>query len=345
MKKNFRGAVCALSVLAVLGGVLPYASCKETEKEDLKVYMPDGAPALALAGMMAADTEDDGVSYHILRTESDPTLLPSKLTNNDEAKNADLCVLPVNAASKLVGNGEKYQMLGAVTHGNLYLLAKEGVTLDNLSSLIGKTIGVLKINDVPGLTLKATLNKKNIPWQEVGNDGEKAEDKVNLLAIAGADAVGATDADGNLLADYYMVAEPAATAQSKAKKYAIVGDIQALYGGENGYPQAVLVAKKSVVESRGEWTEEFVEKVETSIEWLWTASGEQIVTAVNAHMDDKNTVTSLKAPLLTSEVLGRCGIRFTYAKECKNEVNAFLTDLITVNSKAAAIPQDGFFWE
>ena len=32
------------------------------------------------------------------------------------SKNADLCVLPVNDASKLLGDGAKYKMLGAVTH-------------------------------------------------------------------------------------------------------------------------------------------------------------------------------------------------------------------------------------
>ena len=321
------------------------AACTKEKSTGYTIYMPDGAPAIALAGMMAADTEDDGVCYRVLRTEGDPTLLPSKLTNTDETKNADLCVLPVNAASKLVGNGERYQMLGTVTHGNLYLLAKEGeYTADNLSDLVGKTVGVLKINDVPGLTFKAVLNKHGLAWREIGNDGEIVADKVNLLAITGADAVGATGADGQPTADCYMVAEPAATAQAKAKNYALVGNVQTLYGGENGYPQAVLVAKKSIVEEEKDWVTEFIGKIETSIEWLDSASGAEIVAAVNSHMDDVNTVTSLKAPLLSSAVLERCSIRFSHAAECANEVNTFLTDLIAVNDKAAAMPKDEFYW-
>lgn len=307
--------------------------CKENQGE-ITVYMPDGAPALALAGLMAEDTEEDGVTYNVVPA----TMIASKVTNEDNTKNADLCVMPVTAASKLLGTGEKYLMLGAVTHGNLYLIAKEGeYNAQNLSSLIGKTVGVLQINEVPGLTFKAVLNAYQIPWQEVKNDGGRVEDKVNLLAITGADAVGVTDAD------CFMIAEPAATAQSK-KGYSIVGDLQTLYDVEEGYPQAVLVAKKELVEKNEKWTKEFTAKVEGAATWLQTASGEEIVAAVSAHMEDKQTATSLKAPLLSSAVIARCGIRFTYASACKNEVNAFLTAMLAVNSKAAAMPLDAFYW-
>jgi ABC-type nitrate/sulfonate/bicarbonate transport system substrate-binding protein len=127
--------------------------------------MPDGAPALALAKLMHEDAEDDGVTYKVV----DTSLISSVVTNADEAKNADMCVLPVTAASKLLGKGDRYKMVGVVTHGNLFLISKDGeaLTAENLSNLQGKTVGVLKINEVPGLTLKAILNKYDIPFEEV----------------------------------------------------------------------------------------------------------------------------------------------------------------------------------
>jgi NitT/TauT family transport system substrate-binding protein len=266
------------------------------------------------------------------------TAIASKVTYKEEEKNADLCVMPVTAASKLLGNGENYTMLGAVTHGNLYLIAKEGEEVSaDCSSLMGKKVGVLQINEVPGLTFKATLNKYGIPWQELTNEGIMAVDKVNLVAISGPEAVGTIDAD------FYMIAEPAASAQAK-KGYTIVGNLQTLYGGENGYPQAVLVAKKSLVEEKAQWVKEFVSKVEGSAEWLSAASGEDIVAAVSAHMEDKTSSTSLKAPLLSTAVLERCGIYFTYAAACSVEVEEFLEGLLSVNDKAAAIPQSAFYW-
>ena len=141
-----------------------------------------------------------------------------------------------------------------------------------------------------------------------------------------------------------MIAEPAATAQAK-KGYQIVGDLQSLYGGENGYPQAVLLAKKTLVEEKTEWVKDFVEKVEVGATWLKGVSGEEIVAAVSAHMEDQDTATSLKAPLLSSAVLDRCGVSFTYAATCSMEVEGFLGEMLAVNSGAAAIPSKAFYWE
>ena len=76
---------------------------------------------------------------------------------------------------------------------------------------------------------------------------EKATDKVNLIAF---DPTNVTPAGG---CDYYLCPEPAASTKIKGtasaqKHFRMAGDLQALYGGEEGYPQAVLVAKKSILE-------------------------------------------------------------------------------------------------
>ena len=335
MRKEMKKVLALVFAAAVC--VSAFGGCKKgVDEEEISVYMPDGAPALALAGMMAQDTKEDGVTYRVV----DASTISSKVTYKDMDKNADFCVMPVTAASKLLGGGDSYKMLGAVTHGNLYLIGKDGTyTAENLSDLIGKTVGVLQINQVPGLTFKTVLNKYQIPWQEIQNDGGRVEDKVNLLAITGADAIG-TELTKN--ADCFLVAEPAATAQAQ-KGYSIVGDLQALYGG--GYTQAVLVAKKEFVEEKAEWTKEFVANVELSTEWLKTASGAEIVETVSAHMEDKNAATSLKASLLSTAVLERCGIYFTYASACKQATEEFLTEMLVVNDKAAAIPEQAFYWE
>lgn len=168
-----------------------------------------------------------------------------------------------------------------------------------------------------------------------GGGQDKDENAVNLLAITGPEAVGAVDAD------YFLLAEPAVTAQNK-KGYSIAGDIQALYGGEEGYPQAVIVAKKSL--ATHEFVGAFVEKVQNAAEWLKTASATDIVNSVSAHMEDSGAATSLKAPMLSAEVISRCGVRFSYATESKNEVTEFLREMMNVNASATAIPEDAFFW-
>ena len=166
--------------------------------------------------------------------------------------------------------------------------------------------------------------------------GKDTSERVNLVAISGPEAVGA------MSADYFLLAEPAVTAQSK-KGYSIVGDIQALYGGENGYPQAVIVAKKALTSHTFAAT--FTAKVVEAAEWLKTASTADIVESVNAHMEDSGAATSLKAPLLNANVLSRCGVRFTYADECQDEVTEFLSETLVVNESATALPEAEFFWD
>lgn len=343
MKNSVKKRTLVLAAVLALGA---FAGCEgqSATAEEVTVYMPDGAPAIAMAGLMHADTEDDGVTYRVVAS----SVIASKVTNEDMEQNADLCVLPVTAASKLLGKGDKYQMLGLVTQGNLYMIAKDAETTyktENLSDLIGKTVGVLQINEVPGLTFKGVLNKNGVAWQEVKNDGEKAADKVNLVAITGADAVGATEG-----IDCFVLAEPAVTAQAK-KGYSIVGDLQQLYGADEngtfGYPQAAIVAKSEFAAESGEkaeWTWSFVQALQESNEWVLQASGADIVAAVSAHLEDPGYTTTLKAPLLSAEVLSRCGVRFAYAYNAQTRIEGYLSEMIAVNEKAAAIPDAAFYW-
>ena len=172
-----------------------------------------------------------------------------------------------------------------------------------------------------------------------GSDSSQTEDKsVRLMAITGADAV------GSVQADYFLLAEPAVSAQSK-KGYSIAGDIQSLYGGENGYPQAVLVVKSSLAEEYYAWVKGFAEKLDGAAEWLKTATGEEIVQTVNAHMADADTQSSLNAPLLSTEAMGRCGVRYSWAQESRTEVESFLTQMRAVNENAAAIPTQAFYFD
>ena len=180
--------------------------------ETYTVYAPDGAPALSLAN---AIHEGGNFEYHIVAANT----ITVQVTYEDASKNADFCVLPVNAAAKLLGNGQKYQMLGTVTNGNMYFLgAGEQVTLtkQNLATALkGKTIGVVQLSNVPGLTLRCVLEENNIPYEILGNDATAGDsDKVYLKAIADA-ATGVIPAGG---CDYYLCPEPAASQKVSAFK-------------------------------------------------------------------------------------------------------------------------------
>ena len=332
----------ALGVVFLGAAALGLAACKQDADttKTYSVYAPDGAPALALVN--AIEDKAEKFEYHVV----DSSTIQTYVTG--EEPKADFCILPVNAASKILGTGTVYQMLGTVTNGNLFFLSaedNEDLTQDNLSTLVGKSVGVVQLPNVPGLTLQAVLNKYGIDYQIVGNDGEKAEDKVNLIAF---DPANVTPAGG---CDYYPCPEPAASTKIKgtastAKPFRMAGDLQELYGGEEGYPQAVLVAKKAVLE--GDKTDKDVVKtmlsyMKESGTYLETVTPETVLSALDG-VRTEGLSASFNANNLTKEVIANCSVRFTTASACKQRVNAFLEELIAVNESAAKAVSDAFFY-
>ena len=177
-----------------------------------KVYAPDGAPALSLANAIQNST-GNVFEYHIVAA----TTIAAQVTG--ENPSADFCVLPVNAAAKLLGNGQKYQMLGTVTNGNMYFLGageQTALTSENLATALkGKTVGVVQLINVPGLTFRCVLEDKNIDYEILTNDtSKKNPNKVYLKAIANP-ASEITPVGG---CDYYLCAEPVASAKVSAFK-------------------------------------------------------------------------------------------------------------------------------
>lgn len=337
MKKSLGfAAVCAAAVLSVAA----FAACGKDEGDKYTVYCPDGAPALSLLSGLSA--KDDKFEYHVIASAT----VQAQVTG--ENPNADFCVLPLNLASSLLGTGSAYQMLGTVTHGNLFFLTTGDnalLTSENLTSLIGKTVGAVQLTNVPGLTLQVVLKQNDIPYQTIESlQAEKAEDKVNLLQM-GTDASNVTPAFG---CDYYLCPEPAVTAKIKGtasapKPFKLAGDLQALYGGEDGYPQAVLVAKKSMIQKDKESVEKLVSYFKGNAEYL---AGAEIATILSL-FDGVRTAgltPAFNENTLNATVIQNCSVRYAEAKDCKTAVNDFLTKLIAVNESAAKTVADDFYY-
>ncbi len=314
------------------------ACAGENDDGTYTVYAPDGAPALALAN--AVNEDDDRYDFRIVASNA----ITAQVQGEEPA--ADFCILPVNVAAKLLGKGETYQMLGTVTNGNMYLLTTGGnpeITTDNLSTLVGKTVGVVQLNNVPGLTFQAVLSRNDIDYQILGNDVEAASDKVNLQAFADASTV--TPASG---CDYYLCPEPAATGKingtaSSANPFKLAGSLQTLYDGENGYPQAVLVAKTSVIKEAKSVVDTFITYMEGSADFLASASAADVVALLEDCYTEGMT-PSLNANNLNATVIANCSVYFTAAQDCKSRVNAFLAELIDLNAEFTSAVSDSFYY-
>ena len=334
LKRVFAAFACAAALLC--GSAL--AACGDEGGDvSCRVAMPDGAPALALAKLMVDDMQFGGeVDYSVVNANA--------IGAQVSGEQADICILPVNAAVQLAGSGEKYKLLGTVTHGNLYMLSAKypetQITAQTLSSLAGKTVGCIQLSSFVGSVFKMILEANGVPYEVVESADAAVEDAVNLINIADP-ATGITPA---AQFDYMIGAEPMVTAKTTAAPaLKIVGDIQRLYG-ENGFPQAVMLVKNEVAENMPEFVSEFVSAVEDNAEWV--ASDEavmsDIVAAINANYG--GATSSLNANNLNPTVISRCAIEFVSASECDEEIRDFIGAFCEVTGAELSVA-DGFFYE
>lgn len=335
LKRKVAAIACAAAAVFVLG----VSACAEdtgSGEFSYTVAMPDGAPALAAARLMVEDMQFGGeVNYTVVNSNA--------ITQQVSGGVADICILPVNAAVQLAGSGETYSLLGTVTHGNLYMLSAkhpdEQITVSNLDTLVGKTVGCIQLSSFVGNVFKIIFEDNDIPYTVVESVSDAKSDSVNLINIADP-STGITPAAEF---DYMIGAEPLVTAKTTAAPaLKIVGDIQALYG-ENGFPQAVMLAKNSVIEQNGEFIADFISAVEANAEWIASDDADMtaIVNAINANYG--GATSSLNANNLNSTVISRCAIEFVSATECRQEITDFIDKLEAVTGTTLTIA-DKFFY-
>lgn len=320
-----------LSALLIGAAALGLSACGGDE--GISVYMPDGAPALSMAHMMSEDMQfGKKVKYRVV----DASEISSCVTYNDMNKNADICVLPVNDASKLLGDGTKYKMLGTVTHGNLYLVSagdKTELTAANFATEIsGKKVGVMQMAKFPGALFKLILGRYGV---------------ANSVTLQGVQPVEVTGVSSDC--DYFVVPEPAASTRigNADLNLKFAGSLQNLYSDGNGYPQAVVVAKCSLLESEPEFISQFMSELASGGEWLLSESvtAETILNVIKAHYaDPENTAPVFNANNLTKNVIANCAINFVSSKDCKTQVKIFLTQLKAAASAFAEEVSDNFFY-
>lgn len=342
MKKSLLTfSVCALLCASIAG----MGACAPRGGE-LEVYAPDGAPALALLAAIDAEEKKPEETFDFEVVDSGQ--IQTYVAGTNPA--ADFCILPVNLASKLLGTGDVYQMLGVVTNGNFFFLTSgdaevcKTLTPQNCKEVLtGKKVGVVQLPNVPGLTLKAVLDSYGAEYtvfESVQAEADPA--KVNLIAFDAANVSPAGKCD------YYLCPEPAVSTKIKGTQnspapFRMAGNLQELYGGSEGYPQAVAVAKKSVIESRPGDVATFIGYLESAENYLKTVSTETVLRLLEDVRED-GVKPSFDANNLTAQVLENCSVRYAASGVCKERVKLFLDKLFAIDPASAAKPADDFFY-
>lgn len=294
------------------------------------VYMPDGAPALAMAKLIKENMQfGEEVTYNVVAATS--------IGQTVVSKTADVAILPITAASKTIGNAQNYVMLGVVTHGNLYVMSAEEVT--SINDLKGKTVGVIGQGQVPDLTFRAILSDAGVGYELVDNEQAPSAEKVGIRYFGAASDMLPLMKQGKLLTG--LLPEPAATKITTMNaNVSMKIDVQQVYGGD--YPQAVLVVKKSIAEENKDFVKALIDAVTENATWV-KDNASSAVSAINAVVAEGVT-PSLDASAITKTVVENCNIYLQLSKDAKTSVNEYLAKVKAISENSANVLSDDFFY-
>ena len=313
-----------ISLLVSILLIFSVSACANRDGQSkIEVYVPDGAPTLSILQLIHENNQfDKEVKYNVVSASQISASVLNK--SGENSSQADIAILPVNMASKLIGDATTYKMLGVVTHGNLYIVAKNGVS--TIADLQNKTIGVIGQGNVPDLTFRAVLGQNNITC-----DIRYYTDATTLIPALKQNIV-----------EIGLLPEPACTklTTSVAPQYNIALDLQALYGGD--YPQAVVVAKNSLIKSEKRFVNAFIDAIKNNETFI--ADNQNVVNGINS-VKNIFTETTLDGASYNSQAVTNSKIYFKSAKEEKASVLAYLEQIKGIQANAVGTVIDNFFYE
>ena len=271
--------ICIIMVFSAVSLV----ACGNSE-DKIYVYMPDGAPALAMSKLMYDNVQ--------LKGETQYTIVPaSNIGNYIINKKADVAVIPVNMASKLLGNGENYKIVATVTNGNLYLVGNEDIS--SLTDLKGQVVGVIGQGNVPDLNFKYLLSSVETPIDFAINDNV-IDGKVAIRYLLKQNKL-----------KFGLLPEPAVSKLlSMANNFNIELDIQELWEG-GSYPQAVVVVKTELCDDT-QFIDELLSQMTDGESWILSNTIDA-VNSVNSHLLE-GSVASLQTTISRSAI-ENCNIK------------------------------------
>lgn len=149
-------------MLKVLNGVenvpdsVYYDEAQATEQGNgsgvLQLYVPDGAPALAVAKLVAEKDTLTVAGYTV-----NVHIVPANTIAAHIAKgDGDIVIMPANGGANLVVKGADYKFLCSNTRGILYMISKSEGSVSP-EDLAGKTVGCIGQGAVPQYAFERIL--------------------------------------------------------------------------------------------------------------------------------------------------------------------------------------------
>lgn len=292
-------------------------------KLDLNVYSLKGPTSMGLA-MLLEDSKNGKTfnTYHsTMCTGADE--VTAALVSGE----ADIALLPANAAATLYNKAGGFSVIGINTLGVLYVV-ENGDTVHSIKDLLGKTVVLTGKGTTPEYALRFLLDAYDIEDQVTLEFKSEAQEVVAAMSEDTA-AIG-------LLPQPFVTA---ALAQNEKLRIAVsLQDEWAQYTQESSLVTGVTVVRNEVLEAYPSQIATFMKEA------AWSVS------RVNDHPEQAAPLIEqmgivAKAPL-AQKAIPYCNLVSITGTEMKTLLSGYLQTLFDQNPKAVgeALPDDAFYY-
>lgn len=287
-----------------LSFLFAFAGCENAEQ--LQIYVPDGAPSLAVANIIDGGKVGGFKANVTISTGED---VVAKCGSGQ----ADVAIVPTNAAVKVCSARNDYLLFTTNVWGLLYVVGWSDVSA--LSELNGKTVASIGMGNTGEYLFKRILDVNGVSYADASGV------KLNYVDD-GTVAIGALIQNK---CDFALLGEPAATnaisrAATQGKTLYRVFDLQALWqdvteSEKTGYPQASVIVKKSLLEQKG-----FADALYKAL----TENDAYLANNVEKLGETLQSAGSLLTVNYTADIISRCNINVVKACDIKKEIHDYL---------------------
>ncbi|MCL2631090.1 MAG: ABC transporter substrate-binding protein [Firmicutes bacterium] len=297
-----------LILLIVATSLLALLACNGGSDSTIKVVVPDGAPAFAVAKLLRDSKTINGlnVNYEIVTS---PDTLQAKVLN------ADIAIVPTNLAS-IVNKGAGAKLVAVNTFGNLYLVGRAQKEAFELKDIEGESVYSVGRNAVPDFTFQHIIKEKGLK-------------NVDLRYVSAPTEVIPRLKSGDI--KFAVLGEPSASlAVGQGVEILMsLSDLWAEVSGEGKlYPQASLIASNAFLKraESHEFLNAFFALLEENASWIISNPSESAL-AVKAHG------SLISANAVTADMLLRCNINPMRAStpQTKDSIDSYLKILFQFN--------------
>lgn len=322
MKKISRILALLMAVLMVMS----LAACKEKTEEGAtvtpNVYTLKGPTGMGMAQMISENKEDAKYNFTVAAS-------PEEITTAIISKDADIAACPVNLASVLYNKTEGgVKLLALNTLGVTYIVTN-GVEVNTLEDLRGKTIVSAGQGATPEYIITKLLTDSGMTvGEDVFVEFKSEHADVASLIVSGE-------------AQIALLPEPnvtSSTVQNKELKVALdlTKEWEAKYGSK--LVQGCVIARTEFVEENPDAVKAFLENYKESVEIINKADDNAAKLIVEAGIIPKEPIAKKAIP--TSY------ITFITGEEMKTLTKDNLQVLFDANPKSVggALPGDDFYY-